>query len=100
MITADLLQKYTISFSLRNMPNWSFFGGSGSKESARYVGPGFHPWVRQIPWRREQLPTPLQYSGLGNSMDREDWQATVYAVAKSRTRLHHFHAFTDEGRKV
>ena len=25
------------------------------------------------------------YSGLETSMDREDWQATVYGVAKSRT---------------
>ena len=26
---------------------------------------------------------PLQYSYLGNSMDREAWQATVHGVAKS-----------------
>ena len=25
---------------------------------------------------------PLQYSCLGNLMDREDWQATVYGVSK------------------
>ena len=29
----------------------------------------------------------LQYSCLGNSMDRGAWQATVHGVAKSRTRL-------------
>ena len=28
---------------------------------------------------------PLQNSGLENSMDRGDWQATVSGVAKSRT---------------
>ena len=28
---------------------------------------------------------PLQYSCLGNPMDREAWQATVNGVAKSRT---------------
>ena len=30
---------------------------------------------------------PLQYSCLGNPMDRGSWQATVYGVAKSWTRL-------------
>ena len=30
---------------------------------------------------------PLQYSCLGNTMDREAWQAAVHGVAKSRTRL-------------
>ena len=30
---------------------------------------------------------PLQYSCLEKSMDREDWQAAVYGVAKSWTRL-------------
>ena len=29
---------------------------------------------------------PLWHSCLGNSMDRRTWQATVYRVAKSRTR--------------
>ena len=30
---------------------------------------------------------PLQYSCLGNSMDRGAWQATVHGVARSQTRL-------------
>ena len=30
---------------------------------------------------------PLQYSCLGNLMDRGTWQATVHGVEKSRTRL-------------
>ena len=30
---------------------------------------------------------PLQYSCLENPMDREAWQATVYRVTKSRTRV-------------
>ena len=36
---------------------------------------------------------PLQYSCLGNLMDREAWQATVHEVTESRTRLSdsHFH---------
>ena len=31
--------------------------------------------------------SPLQYSCLGNPMDRGAWQATVHGVTKSRTRL-------------
>ena len=34
---------------------------------------------------------PLQYSCLGNSMDRGAWQATVHGVTKSRTRLSNQH---------
>ena len=30
---------------------------------------------------------PLQYSCLGNPMDRGTWQATVHGVPKSQTRL-------------
>ena len=30
---------------------------------------------------------PLQYSGLGNRLDRGVWQATVHEVTKSRTQL-------------
>ena len=31
--------------------------------------------------------SPLQYSYLGNPMDRGAWPATVHGVAKSQTRL-------------
>ena len=42
---------------------------------------------------REENGYPLQYSCLENPMDRGAWQATVYGVAKSWTRLsdYHFH---------
>ena len=38
---------------------------------------------------------PLQYSSLGNPMDRGAWWAIVRGVAESRTRLrtHHEHEF-------
>ena len=38
---------------------------------------------------------PLQYSCLGNPMDRGAWLATVHGVAKSQTRLsnHHTHYY-------
>ena len=31
--------------------------------------------------------SPLQYSCLGNPMDRGAWQATVHEVAKNQTQL-------------
>ena len=34
---------------------------------------------------------PLQYSCLGNPMDRGAWRATVHGVEKSRTPLSGFH---------
>ena len=34
---------------------------------------------------------PLQYSCLGNAMDRGAWQATVHGVAKSQTQLNMNH---------
>ena len=45
----------------------------------------FNPWVVKILWRREWQS--IQYSCLGNPMDREDWWATVYGDAESLTRL-------------
>ena len=37
-----------------------FPGGSDGKESCLQCRrPGFSPWVRKIPWRREWLPTPI-----------------------------------------
>ena len=41
---------------------------------------GFDPWVGKIPG--EGNDTPLQYSRLGNPMDRGAWQATVRGIAK------------------
>ena len=46
---------------------------------------GFDPWVGKIPWRRND--NPLQYSCLGNPMDRGVWRASVNGVEKSQIRL-------------
>ena len=48
--------------------------------------------VDLIPGGQEDSPgegngNSLQYSCLGNSMDRGPWRATVLGVAKSQTRL-------------
>ena len=47
-------------------------------------------WVRSL--GQEDSPgvgngNPLQYSCLGNPMDRGAWRATVHVAAKSQTRL-------------
>ena len=42
---------------------------------------GLIPGLRRSPGEGDGIP--LQYSCLGNSMDRGGWQATVYGVAKS-----------------
>ena len=58
-----------------------FPGGSDGKESTCSAGdPGSIP--RKIPWRREQLPTPI--SCLENSMDKGAWWVII---TKSQTRL-------------
>ena len=63
-----------------------FSGGSDSKEYAYNCGrPGFHPWFQKYPG--EGHGNQLQYSCLENSMDRGDWWATVYGIAKSQTWL-------------
>ena len=43
---------------------------------------GIYPWVGKIS-PEEGHGNPLQYSRLGNPMDRGAWQATVYGVAES-----------------
>ena len=51
--------KMTIRVLLLNLP-----GGSAGKESPLQCGrPGFNPWAGKIPWRREQLPTPVFWPG-------------------------------------
>ena len=48
--------------------------------------PGFDPWVRKIPWRREWQPTPAVFL-LGEFHGRGAWWVIVQGVAKSQTWL-------------
>ena len=58
-----------------------FLGGSVVKNLPANAGEAvFDPCIRKIPWRRNG--NPLQYSCLGEPMDRRAWRATGYAVAK------------------
>ena len=63
-----------------------FPGGSDNKESACNVGDlGSIPGLGRSPG--EGNGYPLQYSCLGNNMDRGAWWATVHGITKSRTQL-------------
>ena len=61
-----------------------FPGGSVGKESAYNAGdPGSVPGLRRSPG--EGNGNLLQYSCLGNLMDKAAWQATVHGIVKSWT---------------
>ena len=60
--------------------------GKNAPECKRQRKLRFDPWIGKIPWRREWLIFPLQYSCLENFMDRRAWWATVHGVTKSRTQ--------------
>ena len=62
-----------------NVEDWGSIAGSG-----RFPGKG--------------NGNPLQYSCLGNPTARGAWQATVYRVAKSQTRLCSWHFHNPGGR--
>ena len=63
-----------------------FPGGSNGKESACSIGdPSLIPESGKSPG--EGNGNPLQYSCLGNSMDRGDWRATVRGFIKGQTQL-------------
>ena len=74
------------STHLSRLPWWGFAGGSVGKESDCNAGdsgsiPG---WGRSPGGGNDN---PLQYSCLGNFMDRRTWRVTVHGVAESQTRL-------------
>ena len=63
-----------------------FFSGSGVKNLPAYAGvASLIPGSGRSP--AEGNGNPLQYSCLGNPMDRGAWQATFHGVMKSWTRL-------------
>ena len=71
-----------------------FPGVSDGKESACNAGDlDSIPGLGRSPGEGNSYS--LQYSGPQSSMDRGAWQATVYGVAKSWTRLSDFHFLSD-----
>ena len=78
------LSSITISLSnvCADQGIWSFPGGSDDKESACSAGDlGLIPRLGRSPG--EGNDNPLQYSCLGNPMDRGAWPATVHGNRES-----------------
>ena len=68
-----------------------FPGGSDAKESTCNLGDQSSiPGSERSPG--EETGNPVQYSCLGNSMDRGTWRATARGVSKSQTQLSDLHS--------
>ena len=80
-------QSYSCGYNNRAIDsNLGFLGGSGSKESACNARDlGSIPGSGRSPGERNS--NPLQYSYLGNSMDRGAWWTTVHGISRSQTGL-------------
>ena len=75
--------KYAYVSSFFSCQSSSSQGFSGSKESACQAGElGSIPLGQEDPLEKEIAGNPLQYSCLGNPMDKGTWWATVHGVAK------------------
>ena len=62
-----------------------FPGVSVVKNSPADAGDSFDPWLRRSPGEGDGYS--VQYSSLGNPMNRGAWRATVHGVTKSWTGL-------------
>ena len=88
---SDGFTSLSLFFYASFRPSIPFFlptllGGSDGKESAGSAGdPGLIPGLGSFPG--EGNSNPLQYSCLGNPMDKEAWRATVHEVARVRHDL-------------
>ena len=69
---------------------WGFPSGASGKESTSNAGDTRETWIWSLVWEGspgEGNDNPLQYSCLGNPMDRGAWRATVPGVTKSQKWL-------------
>ena len=83
------IEKITLPTKVHIVKAMGFPRSSVGKESACKAGePGSIPGSGRSPG--EGNGNPLQYSCLENPMDGGAWQATVYGVPKSQTRLSDF----------
>ena len=57
--------------------------------------PGFNPWVRKIPWRREKLPTPVSWPGEFHGL-YSPWDHKESDVAEGLS-LSYFHIYLTMG---
>ena len=59
MVLGMFIPKSDEDFTGRPLNVLSFPVGSDGKDFLKCGRPGFDPWVRKIPWRREWQPTPV-----------------------------------------
>ena len=83
--------------------SWTWLKWLSSSSSSRWLNGKESPYQCErfrftgsipVPWRGNG--NPLQYSCMGNHMDRGAWRATVHGVSKSQTQLsnwEHTHAY-------
>ena len=75
-----------VSFLVLVLQGLGLPGGSVGKESACNAGDlGLIPGLGRSPGEGNNYP--IQYFCLENSVDRGAWQAAVFGIAKSQTRL-------------
>ena len=81
----DYMSHFPVSFHASKFLFYNIYGGSdGKKKSAWNAAiPGLIPGLGRSPG--EANGNSLQYSCLGNSIDREAWWARVQGVAESET---------------
>ena len=87
LYTQECLREWVLYVCLPQLKiKRGFPDSSAGKESACNAGDlGLVPGLGKSPGERNG--SPLQYSCLENSMDREAWWATVHGITKSQTRL-------------
>ena len=66
-----LITLHSRTSNFKVYPVWASSWLSGKESACQCKRPRLDSWVRKIPWRRNGYP--LQYSGLGGSIDRGAW---------------------------
>jgi len=69
-----------MGFGNKQTPTWASLGSVVKNLPVNAGDMGLIPGLERSP--REGNDNPLQYSCLGNPMDREAWQVTVHGVTK------------------
>ena len=83
--SSTLVISYLSVIAIWTCLRWYFMGFPGGTMVKNLPAKGSVPGLGWFPWGGNG--NPLQYSCLGNPMDKEAWWATVHGVAKSRTWL-------------